>query len=56
MYQLYEITNGIVVFIRSFYKQAEAIACADNQRKSWAFHGQDRHFKVSYAGMKVYEN
>lgn len=56
MYQLYEIINKNLIFIRSFYKQDEAITSADNQRKSWAFHGEDRHFRVSYAGRKVYEN
>ena len=56
MYQLYEITGATLVFLRSFYKQGEAVTSADNQRKSWAFHGEDRHFRVTYAGTKVYEN
>jgi hypothetical protein len=57
MYQIYEINQlGQLVYIKACYKLDEATAYADNQRKQWAFQGQDRHFRVSYVGNKVYEN
>jgi len=63
MYQVYEMMEGPdsmylagLVFQQSFWTEQEAVQFADKLRKSWVSHGQDRHFRVSYFGAKVYEN
>ena len=57
MYQIYDITSGVAIFIKSAYQEKGAVELADNLRLQWKNEGmQDRHFKVTYYGETVYSN